>query len=222
LNIFMRDASYNVHLCDLYPRLKLLEQVLEVPLDSYTANGLLEEDGATNFGLRRWDAIIRLTPEENNKFQQWALLVAERKSIFRVHLDLLYFPFPWYAARWGWISKLDKVPGFVEFHLLKGPEAEDHTLYASHTVWENRAVFEAWTKSEAFRAAHSRAGENKPLYLDHPQFEGFEVRQTVGRGKTAVAWRQSSEPPKCEQVSPVGAIRREPGAGLPAHVKRKD
>jgi quinol monooxygenase YgiN len=60
----------------------------------------------------------------------------------------------------------------VEFHLLKGPEAEDHTLFASRTVWENRAVFEAWTKSEAFRAAHSRAGANKPLYLDHPQFEG--------------------------------------------------
>jgi heme-degrading monooxygenase HmoA len=52
-----------------------------------------------------------------------------------------------------WMSRdshLEKVPGFVEFHLLKGPEAEDHTLYASHTVWENRAVFEAWTKSEAF------------------------------------------------------------------------
>jgi heme-degrading monooxygenase HmoA len=87
-----------------------------------------------------------------------------------------------------WMSRdshLDKVLGFVEFHLLKGPEAEDHTLYASHTVWESRAVFEAWTKSEAFRAAHSGAGDNKPLYLDHPQFEGFEVRQTVGRGKAA-------------------------------------
>ena len=87
-----------------------------------------------------------------------------------------------------WMSRdshLEKVPGFVEFHLLKGPEAEDHTLYASHTVWENRAMFEAWTKSEAFGAAHSRAGDNKPLYLDHPQFEGFEVRQTVGRGKVA-------------------------------------
>jgi heme-degrading monooxygenase HmoA len=82
-------------------------------------------------------------------------------------------------------SHLDKVPGFVEFHLLDGPEAEDHTLYASRTAWENRAVFEAWTKSEAFRAAHSRSGENKPLYLDHPQFEGLEGRQTVGRGKTA-------------------------------------
>jgi heme-degrading monooxygenase HmoA len=43
-----------------------------------------------------------------------------------------------------WLSRdshLDKVPGFVEFHLLKGPEAEDHTLYASHTLWENRTVF---------------------------------------------------------------------------------
>jgi heme-degrading monooxygenase HmoA len=87
-----------------------------------------------------------------------------------------------------WMSRdshLEKVPGFVEFHLLKGPEAEDHRLYASHTIWESRATFEAWTRSEAFRAAHNRAGDNKPLYLDHPQFEGFEVRQTVVRGRTA-------------------------------------
>jgi heme-degrading monooxygenase HmoA len=82
-----------------------------------------------------------------------------------------------------WTSRdtyLDKVPGFLEFRLLKGPEGEDHTLYASHSIWQSRAAFEAWTKSEAFRAAHSRAGDNKPLYLDHPQFEGFEVCQTVG------------------------------------------
>ena len=29
-----------------------------------------------------------------------------------------------------WLSRdshLDKVPGFVQLHLLKGPEAEDHT-----------------------------------------------------------------------------------------------
>jgi len=74
-----------------------------------------------------------------------------------------------------WLSRdshLDKVPGFIEFHLLKGPEAEDHTLYASHTMWK--------TKSEAFRAAHSKAGDNKPLYLGHPQFEGFETIQTAG------------------------------------------
>jgi heme-degrading monooxygenase HmoA len=33
-------------------------------------------------------------------------------------------------------SHLDTMPGFVEFHLLRGREAEDHTLYASHTVWK--------------------------------------------------------------------------------------
>ena len=36
-----------------------------------------------------------------------------------------------------WLSRdshLDKVPGFVEFQLLKGSEVDDHTLYASHTV----------------------------------------------------------------------------------------
>jgi heme-degrading monooxygenase HmoA len=80
-------------------------------------------------------------------------------------------------------SQLTKVPGFVEFHLLKGPENDDHTLYSSHTTWQSRAAFEAWTRSDAFRAAHKDAGQNKPLYLDHPQFEGFEVRQTVARSR---------------------------------------
>jgi heme-degrading monooxygenase HmoA len=81
-----------------------------------------------------------------------------------------------------WTSRdthLKDVPGFVEFHLLRGPAGEDHTLFSSHTVWRSREDFEAWTKSEAFRAAHHRAGDNKPLYLGHPKFEGFEVVQTV-------------------------------------------
>jgi len=70
---------------------------------------------------------------------------------------------------------LKEVPGFVEFHLLKGPEAEDHTLYASHTVWKSYDDFVGWTKSDAFRKAHASAGQNKPLYLGGPHFEGFEV-----------------------------------------------
>jgi heme-degrading monooxygenase HmoA len=80
-------------------------------------------------------------------------------------------------------SYLDRMAGFVEFHLLKGPEAEDHTLYSSHTVWQSHADFEAWTKSEEFRIAHARAGNESSgaLYLEHPKFEGFEVRQTLGR-----------------------------------------
>lgn len=72
-------------------------------------------------------------------------------------------------------SHLLDVPGFISFHLLRGPERGDHTLYASHTEWASRTDFEAWTRSEAFRLAHRSAGNNRPMYLGHPEFEGFEV-----------------------------------------------
>jgi heme-degrading monooxygenase HmoA len=72
-------------------------------------------------------------------------------------------------------SHLGSVPGFLKFHLLKGPDRGDHVLYSSHTTWRAKEDFEAWTRSEAFRKAHAQAGSSKPLYLDHPQFEGFEV-----------------------------------------------
>jgi heme-degrading monooxygenase HmoA len=91
-------------------------------------------------------------------------------------------------VRAGRDSYLDRMKGFEEFHLLKGPTLEDHTLYATHTVWTTKDDFEAWTKSEEFRAAHARAGNNTTgsLYLDHPKFEGFEVKQALG-SKKAVA-----------------------------------
>ena len=53
-------------------------------------------------------------------------------------------------------------------------------LYSSHTMWRSHADFEAWTKSEAFRKAHARAGNtSKPTTLGHPEFEGFHVLQEV-------------------------------------------
>ena len=85
-----------------------------------------------------------------------------------------------FEAVWlGRTSRLDELPGFIEFHLLKGPEHDDYILYASHTVWASQADFIAWTKSEQFRAAHAQAGEGKSKTLGHPEFEGFEVIQTV-------------------------------------------
>ncbi len=71
-------------------------------------------------------------------------------------------------------SHLDGVAGFMEFDLLRGPEADDHTLYASHSVWQSREAFEDWTKSDAFRKAHAHAGSAKDIYQGHPMFEGFE------------------------------------------------
>ena len=91
-----------------------------------------------------------------------------------------------------WLSRethLENVPGFLVFHLLKGPERDDHVLYASHSLWRSEKHFADWTRSEAFRKAHESAGANKPLYLGHPEFEGFTILQEVkaeGASKPAV------------------------------------
>ncbi|KQT86591.1 antibiotic biosynthesis monooxygenase [Aurantimonas sp. Leaf443] len=86
-------------------------------------------------------------------------------------------------------SHLERVPGFVEFHMLRGPEREDHVLYASHTVWRSKGDFEAWTRSDAFRAAHARGNtrDRAPTYVGHPEFEGFEVFQHIALPKAADA-----------------------------------
>ena len=74
---------------------------------------------------------------------------------------------------------INREPGFVAFHLLKGPQTEDFSLYVSHTIWESIQAFEKWTRSESFRAAHKGAGDNKALYIGGPQFEGFQVIQEI-------------------------------------------
>jgi heme-degrading monooxygenase HmoA len=78
-------------------------------------------------------------------------------------------------------SRLHEMKGFEEFHLLKGPEREDHVLYVSHTIWTTKEDFTAWTTSEQFRAAHASAGnkDDAPRTIGHPEFEGFDVVQTT-------------------------------------------
>ena len=71
-------------------------------------------------------------------------------------------------------SFLEEVPGFVSFALLKGETSEDHTLYASHSVWQSRDAFNAWTESENFRKAHAQASAPKGTYLGHPNLELFD------------------------------------------------
>ena len=81
-----------------------------------------------------------------------------------------------------WLNRevfINREPGFVVFHMLKGPQTDTYSLYVSHTIWQSRDMFEAWTRSESFRAAHKGAGGNKPLYIEGPHFEGFDVIQEV-------------------------------------------
>lgn len=72
-------------------------------------------------------------------------------------------------------SFLSQVPGFKSFSLLKGPRTDEYVLYASHSIWESRGAFEAWTESDAFRKAHAQTSAPKGTYLGHPELETFEA-----------------------------------------------
>ena len=71
-------------------------------------------------------------------------------------------------------SYLSEVEGFVSFNLMKGMVTEEFVLYASHSVWQSKEAFEAWTQSEHFRKAHAQASAPKGTYLGHPDLELFD------------------------------------------------
>lgn len=70
---------------------------------------------------------------------------------------------------------LQDVPGFRSFNLLRGETKEGLTLFVSHSTWESRDAFVAWTRSEPFRKAHGDARSPDGTLAGHPVFEGFEV-----------------------------------------------
>lgn len=81
-----------------------------------------------------------------------------------------------------WLDRettLHELPGFLAFHLLRGEPAEDRLLYSSYTLWAHKADFEHWTRSPQFKTAHARAEQREPVSIGHPQFEGFDVIQSV-------------------------------------------
>ena len=68
-------------------------------------------------------------------------------------------------------SYLDQVPGFQAFALLKGDLPGE---YISHSQWESRAAFEAWTRSEHFKRAHA-SGIGEGILADHPHASFYEA-----------------------------------------------
>ena len=72
-------------------------------------------------------------------------------------------------------SYLGEVPGFREFHLLRGETVDEITTYLSHSVWESIESFRDWTRSESFRKSHARAQSPAGTLEGHPKFEGYEI-----------------------------------------------
>jgi len=61
-------------------------------------------------------------------------------------------------------SNLKEMEGFVEFHMLKGPEVEGRITYASHTVWASEDAFSRLDqKRRVPRVAQGGQGHGKAL-----------------------------------------------------------
>ncbi|HXK32775.1 MAG TPA: antibiotic biosynthesis monooxygenase [Dehalococcoidia bacterium] len=73
---------------------------------------------------------------------------------------------------------LQGVPGFVRFALLRGDGGE----YVSHSTWETRDAFVAWTQSEAFVKGHRQGGSLMGVLAGPPQLRTFEavIEQDAG------------------------------------------
>ncbi len=81
-------------------------------------------------------------------------------------------------------GRLAEMPGYIEFHMLKGPKADDHTLYASHTVWATHADFVAWTKSEQFQCSACARRRKQGAVSLGPAFRGLRrhhSRRSLGQ-----------------------------------------
>jgi heme-degrading monooxygenase HmoA len=63
------------------------------------------------------------------------------------------------------------VPGFVRFALLRGDNGE----YVSHSTWESRDAFLAWTQSEAFVQGHRQGGSLMGVLQGPPQIKTFDA-----------------------------------------------
>ena len=68
-------------------------------------------------------------------------------------------------------SYLHGVPGFVQFALLKSDSPGE---YISHTTWQDREAFLAWTRSQAFIAAH-RQGSVGGIVDGPPHLSTYEA-----------------------------------------------
>lgn len=76
-------------------------------------------------------------------------------------------------------SKLPELDGFVEFHLFRGVSSEDATIYLSHTLWRDKAAFEAWARSQNFRGSHKGVRDHGDIYLGPPELEIYDSVQTI-------------------------------------------
>ncbi|MGH2584053.1 MAG: antibiotic biosynthesis monooxygenase family protein [Dehalococcoidia bacterium] len=85
-----------------------------------------------------------------------------------------------FEARWRERETyLDRVPGFLQFMLLR---CDTPGEFISHTLWESREAFENWTRSEQFTAGHRQGGSTQGVVEGPPHVKLYDVVLTQRAG----------------------------------------
>lgn len=71
-------------------------------------------------------------------------------------------------------GSVDSMPGFIRNMILR--PINDGDPYVVMTMWKSKEDFEAWTKSEAFKHAHTGGMDPKAYTAPH-KVEMFDVIQ---------------------------------------------
>ncbi|MBF0194678.1 MAG: antibiotic biosynthesis monooxygenase [Magnetococcales bacterium] len=77
---------------------------------------------------------------------------------------------------------VDNSDGFIR-NLVMRPLDKSSNFHVIMTWWENKEAFTAWTKSDAFKEAHSKhRGSNQDIYAGPNVFEMHEVISDTKNG----------------------------------------
>jgi len=76
--------------------------------------------------------------------------------------------------RFDKVGKVETMPGFLGLEVMLTENTDEYDEVTVSTRWENKEAFQAWTRSEAFREAHSH--REKPDYILANKINFYEVK----------------------------------------------
>ena len=76
---------------------------------------------------------------------------------------------------------LEQQDGFLSFELWKSGSEADHEEYLVVSHWETKEAHDLWTRSEAFRRAHTGMGAD--FIMGRGEFAEYDVRAASRAGE---------------------------------------
>lgn len=78
--------------------------------------------------------------------------------------------------RFDKVGKVEEMEGFLGLEVLLTDNTSDYDEVTISTRWESNEAFKAWTKSDAFKEAHSRDRGGQPEYIISNKISFYNVK----------------------------------------------